>query len=109
FENWHTQFLSHDVIECNVDCTDRRHHDAAHPVVIEITVHAVPQLLDVPGALADDGVAQIADGRGDPLDPTEVRPLAPSHNPLSRLHSHKQPRCISANAREQIGIDFDNP
>ena len=108
FVNGNSQFFSHDVIQCHVDRADCRHYNATHAVVIEVAIHSVPKLLDIPGALADNGIAQIADGRGDRLHSREIGSLAPSNNAFSSLHADEEPGSISANAGEQMRLDFDD-
>src|SRR6185295_18167366 len=106
FVNGNSQLLSDDVVERDVNRADGRHDNAAHAVVIEVAVHPVPKLLDVPGTLADNGIAQIANGCGDGLHAREVCSLTPSHNSLSRLYANKQPGGIPAHAGKQMRFNL---
>ncbi len=100
----HAELLADDVVERDVDGADGGEHDAAHAVVVEEPVHPVPQLLDVPGALADDDRAQVADRGGDRLDAGEVGAFAPADQAVGGLDPAEEPRPVAADAGQEHGL-----
>ena len=102
----HAELLADEIVERDVDGADGGEHHPAHAVVVEEPVHPLPQLLDVPGALADDDRAQVADGGGDRLDAGEVGAFTPADQAVGGLDAAEQPRPIAADTGQEHGLAF---